>query len=201
MTSTSRSRRWSMASEGRAESVTNTSTASHRARVRSAAVPHLLESAATITRLAAPTKAARVCDSTRFGVVSPASRDIPLTPRTSRSRWKSRHAATASGPTRAALGVGSPPVRTTAGPRGVMPSSSPAGMEFVNTLRVPAWGSEVSARATCMVVVPAVSPREAPGSTNAATASAMAILASLAREAFSAKAGSDALPSWAMAPP
>ncbi|CAM5366837.1 hypothetical protein SHIRM173S_01432 [Streptomyces hirsutus] len=89
------------------------STWSREANELRPTVPHLVWSATTTTRRADCTRRRFVSASARFGVDSPASIDIPCTPRNSRSKWSTAIAWSATGPTSESDGVRTPPVRTT----------------------------------------------------------------------------------------
>ena len=168
--------------------------------VDSPTTPHLLWSAQTTTRRAQATRARSVSASTRLGVVRPARSSMPWTPRKSVSTCRLRRAATATGPTSAFDGVRTPPVRMTvrsSPPRSC--SSSATGGELVTTVRS---GTATRCWATANVVVPAEIAIEAPGSTSAAAARAMADFDRVCRADLTRKPGSSALrPEIEVAPP
>ena len=103
-----------------------------------------------------------------FGVLNPAWAVMPCTPRNSRSTCSVPRAATAIGPTRASLGVRTPPVRIIVrSARGWLLKTSATRTLLVTTVR---FATVASRPARCHVVVPAVRPIALPSWTKSAAA-------------------------------
>ena len=157
-------------------------------------VPHLVESASSTTRDAARTNARLVAASPMFGVLSP-STDMPWQPRKATSKCSERSTRSATGPTRASLGVRTPPVSTTSC---ASPSASAMRTELVVTVR---RGVPARCCASSQVVVPAPRATDCPGCTRLAAHSAMACFSASSRSDFTSKPGSSLEKRGTVAPP